>query len=471
MQISARPGHLPKIAPSPGLSGHAAFEAIHLDSSSKPANHASGDPGRKTSSNPAGTSCDVIVLGAGIIGVSVALHLQARGRAVILVDRGEPGAETSHGNAGLVERSSVIPYAMPHDLAQLVRYASNRTTALRYSPLYLPRMLPWLARYWWHSGKSRLARVAAEMLPLIEASIHEHEALVGAAGAQSLMRDGGWIEIYPRAGDLARARKAAIGLAAYGLRYDVLDSAALRAREPHLSNLAGAIQWRDPVTSSDPGGLTRAYAALFVARGGVLLKADATTLDRTAAGWSVGEGSAACTGAEVVVALGPWSGDLCQRLGYRFPLAFKRGYHMHYAVDEGRGLAHPVCDPEAGYVLSPMRQGIRLTTGVELAERDAPAMSRQLVEAEAAARLLFPLGRALDPEPWRGSRPCFPDMKPVIGKAARHPGLWFAFGHAHHGFTLGPVTGRLLAEVMTGETPFTDPTPYAAERFGGGRDR
>jgi D-amino-acid dehydrogenase len=292
-----------------------------------------------------------------------------------------------------------------------------------------------------------------------------------AAGAQALMRKSGWIEIYPRARDLVRAINAADALRVHGLRHDVLDRVALRAREPHLSKIAGAIHWRDPVTSSDPGGLTRAYAALFVARGGTLMKADALTLARTALGWSVGEGSAACTGAEVVAALGPWSGDLCQRLGYRFPLAFKRGYHMHYAVDNGRGLDHPVCDPEAGYVLSPMRQGIRLTTGVELAERDAPGMSSQLVQAETSARRLFPLGRALDPEPWRGSRPCLPDMKPIIGKAAHHPGFWFAFGHAHHGFTLGPVTGRLLAEMMTGETPFTDPAPYAAERFGGGRDR
>lgn len=446
---------------------------MKVNCSSNSAGDASGDAsgGTRAQASPragprgAAHACDVVVLGAGIIGVSVALHLQARGRTVALVDRGEPGAETSHGNAGLVERSSVIPYAMPRELMDLARYATNRATAVRYAPTHLPRMLPWLARYWWHSGKSRLAQVASEMLPLIEASVREHEALAVAAGAGALMRSDGWIEIYTRRSAWLRAIHDAASLSSYGLRHDVLDADALREREPALQNLAGAIHWRDPATSPDPGGLTRAYARLFVERGGALVKADALTLAATQEGWSVGDGAARCTAPEAVAALGPWSRDLFGRLGYAFPLAFKRGYHMHYAVADGPGLTHPVCDPDSGFVLAPMSRGVRLTTGVELAERDAPRDDRQLRQAEAQARRLFPLGAPLDAEPWLGSRPCLPDMKPAIGRASRHHGLWFAFGHAHHGFTLGPATGRLLAEMMTGETPFTDPVPYAPGRF------
>jgi D-amino-acid dehydrogenase len=434
-----------------------AAKAVILEFSIKQAGAAS----RK----PKGQACDVIVLGAGIIGVSTALHLQARGRSVTLVDRGEPGGETSHGNAGLVERSSVIPYAMPRGLVRLARYASNRTTALRYAPAHLPRMLPWLARYWWHSGEARLARIAAEMLPLIEASVSEHMELIGPAGASSLIRNDGWIEVYPRQKDWNQAIADAVGLSAHGLHHEVLDARALNEREPALTNLAGAIHWRDPLTSSDPGALTASYARLFVERGGILAKADALSLANTEAGWSVEDGACHWVAPEVVAALGPWSSDLCERLGYSFPLAFKRGYHMHYESSRGAELIHPVCDPEAGFVLAPMSRGIRLTTGIELADRDAPSDLRQLGRAEAVARQFFPLGRALDPEPWRGSRPCLPDMKPVIGPAARHRGLWFAFGHAHHGFTLGPATGRLLAEMMTGEALFTDPTPYRPDRF------
>jgi len=166
------------------------------------------------------------------------------------------------------------------------------------------------------------------------------------------------------------------------------------------------------------------------------------------------------------VALGPWSDDVFRPLGYDIPLAVKRGYHMHYGARGNATLSHPLHDGDGGYMLVPMSKGIRLTTGVEFADRDAPPNPIQLTRDEPVARELFPLGERLEPAPWLGRRPCLPDMVPVIGQGTRHHGLWFGFGHAHHGFTLGPVTGRLLAEMMTGETPFTDPSHYSASRFG-----
>jgi D-amino-acid dehydrogenase len=125
-----------------------------------------------------------------------------------------------------------------------------------------------------------------------------------------------------------------------------------------------------------------------------------------------------------------------------------------------------VLDADRGFLLAPMNRGIRLTTGAEFARRDAPPSPVQIARTLPLARELFPLGEAIEPEPWMGARPCLPDMLPVIGPAPLHPGLWFDFGHQHHGLTLGPATGRLLAEMMTGETPFADPKPFAAERFG-----
>jgi D-amino-acid dehydrogenase len=138
---------------------------------------------------------------------------------------------------------------------------------------------------------------------------------------------------------------------------------------------------------------------------------------------------------------------------------------MHYAALPGTRLQQPLLDPVGGYVLAPMVGGIRLTTGIEFADSQDPVNEIQLRRCEALARAFYPLGERLDAEPWLGRRPCLPDMCPVIGPAPRHKGLWFNFGHAHHGLTLGPVCGRLLAELMTGAPPFTDPAPYSAERF------
>ncbi len=171
------------------------------------------------------------------------------------------------------------------------------------------------------------------------------------------------------------------------------------------------------------------------------------------------------TAPEVVVAMGSWSDDVLRPLGYRFPLGIKRGYHMHYRAEGNATLARPVLDAQNGYVITSMTAGIRLTTGAEFATRDAPPTPRQLDRVEPLARGIFPLGARVDAQPWLGRRPCLPDMLPVIGKAPRHQGLWLDFGHHHLGLTLGPVSGRLLAELMTGEAPFTDPTPYRADRF------
>jgi D-amino-acid dehydrogenase len=166
-----------------------------------------------------------------------------------------------------------------------------------------------------------------------------------------------------------------------------------------------------------------------------------------------------------VIALGPWADVLTHALGYDFPLAVKRGYHMHYRPAGAAKLNTPMLDTERGYFLAPVRRGIRLTTGAEFALRDAIRTPVQLGRAEPIARELFPLAERLDNEPWMGARPCTPDMLPVIGRAPRHERLFFAFGHAHHGLTLAAVTGRLIAEMLTGEAPFVDPAPYAPERF------
>lgn len=410
---------------------------------------------------------DVLVLGAGIIGVSVALHLQQRGRSVILVDRRGAGEETSYGNAGLIERSSVVPYGAPRELTKLLRYAFNRSADVHFDWLHLPRIAPWLWRFWRESAPKRLARAAADMRPLIEQSVIEHEALMTAAGALPRLRKTGWIEGYRSERTFEQARTAAEALQPFGLNYAFLDRAELSRREPHLSDtLMGAVHWLDPATVADPGALVKAYAEHFVAQGGAFLHGDASRLRRDDNKWSIATEDGPIQAREVVVALGPWSGAVCRSLGYTVPLAMKRGYHVHFKTDADASLNHPVVDVDAGFLLAPMTRGIRLTTGVEFAPRDRRPNPVQLDNTEPLAREIFPLGQRIEPTPWMGSRPCLPDMRPVIGRGFRHKGLWFAFGHNHHGLTLGPVTGRLLAEMMTGTPTFTNPSPYALERFG-----
>lgn len=409
--------------------------------------------------------CQTLVLGAGIVGVCCALHLQAAGQSVILLDRDEPGRGTSHGNAGLIERSSMVPYAFPRQWSRLLRYGLNQQSSMRFSPVFLPRLAPWLLQYWRQSSPANLAEAARAMRPLIERCVEEHDVLVEASGMSGLIRAKGWIEFYRDRDELDVAVADATTYDQYGLRYDILDAAQLREREPDLKGVVGGIHWLDPKTVSDPGALVRGYAALFVKRGGVLLQGEAGTLRQQGSEWMADSDEGTVHARNVVIAMGPQSAEVFSRFGYRIPLAIKRGYHMHYASQPGAELRHSVIDAQAGFVLAPMARGIRLTTGVEFAASDAPINEIQLRRCETIARTLYPLGERLDAEPWLGRRPCLPDMRPVIGAAPNHEGLWFNFGHAHHGLTLGPVTGRLLAELMTGAPTFTDPAPYSPGRF------
>jgi D-amino-acid dehydrogenase len=411
---------------------------------------------------------DVIVLGAGMVGVGVALHLQNRGRDVVLVDRRGAGEETSYGNAGLIQREAVIPYTFPREFGTILSYAMNHRSDAVYHLSALPRIAPWLFRYWRNATPERIERSAQARAPLMARCVEEHDALIAEAGgaARALVQQKGWIRCLRTEESLRQRIAEAQRLDKYGVDYAVLTGAQLRELEPHVSEkIIGAIHFRGSPTSFDPGMLTKAYADLFMRKGGRFLKGDARRLAQDPSGWSLPDDDGPVTAREAVVALGPWSDDVFRPLGYDIPLAVKRGYHMHYGVAGNATLGHPLHDGDGGYALVPMSKGIRLTTGVEFADRDAPPTPVQLARDEPLARELFPLGEQLEPVPWMGRRPCLPDMVPVIGRGEHHRGLWFAFGHAHHGFTLGPVTGRLLAEMMTGEPPFTDPSPYAASRF------
>lgn len=192
---------------------------------------------------------DVLVLGAGMVGVSAALHLQKRGRDVILVDKhGAAGEETSYGNAGLIERASVFPYMFPRDIPHVLRYALNRSAEAHYHLDALPVVLPWLWRYFRASSPEGAMRSARAALPLIERSLVEHEALIDEAGVPELLRRTGWIKLFRSdasmangVAELERARQFA------GVDADVLDAAAIAEREPHLSgSFAGAIHWSAP---------------------------------------------------------------------------------------------------------------------------------------------------------------------------------------------------------------------------------
>jgi D-amino-acid dehydrogenase len=409
---------------------------------------------------------DAIVLGAGIVGVSVALHLVKRGLAVTLIDRGEPGRGTSYGNAGIIEGNTLFPAAFPASLKSLIRIALKRAPEANYHASFLARITPWLLAFRHNSAPKRLITTMRAMRPLFSRALAEHETLIAEARAGRYLRHTGWLKLYRGdRGFAATASERALATE-LGMPVRVMDMEAARALEPALAPVfRHAVFWEEAASVTNPLALTRAYAARFAALGGVTVTGDARSLHRLGTRWRVDTAQGPIDAEAAVVTLGPWAPDLLRQLGIYLPLAVKRGYHRHFSARGNASLARPVLDADNGYCIAPMEQGIRITTGAEFAARDAAPTPVQLNRVLPAARDLFPIGEAVEDEPWIGARPCFADSRPVIGRAPGHPGLWLAYGHAHWGLTLGPVTGRLIAEMITGATLFCDPTPYGAERF------
>ncbi|MEJ1161045.1 NAD(P)/FAD-dependent oxidoreductase [Prosthecomicrobium sp. N25] len=409
---------------------------------------------------------DVIVLGAGMVGVSAALALQKRGRSVLLVDRGEPGEETSFGNAGVIEREGFVPVAFPRKLKALLRYGLNLSTEAHYHPAHLPKVVPWLMALRRNTDLPGIEAYAAANDLLCRHAVAEHRALAAEAGAERYFRQDGWIRLYRSAESYAEAGLLHRLADQYGVSYRVLEPAELAALEPHLrGRFHKAVLWPESDTVSWPGGVVKAYAELFRRLGGKVARGDARSLARAGDHWTVHIAGGSAEAPQVVAALGAWTTDLTSRLGLSFPLVPKRGYHMHFGAEGNAVLTRPVVDNDYGYVLTPMERGIRLTTGIEFADRDAPPTPRQLERLRPIARGIFPLAEDRDAAPWLGRRPALPDSLPVIGAAPGVPGLWLDFGHGHLGFTQGPISGRLLADLVTGEPAVVDPKPFRAERF------
>jgi D-amino-acid dehydrogenase len=411
-------------------------------------------------------NCDALVLGAGIVGTSVALHLAKRGLSVALVDRGGPGEGTSYGNTGVIVGANVFPTGFPRSLKKLAQVALKRAPEANYHMRDLLRVAPWLVSYYRFSTRERLEQSALRLRPLMSRSLVEHKGLLAESGALQYLRENGWLTLYRSDASFAAMQPQLEFGAKLGETPQVLDTAGVLAYEPSLAPVfRHALMWPDVASLSNPLKVTQAYAARFCALGGRIVNADARTLRRSGQRWCVDTGAGPIEAANAVVALGPWSPDVLEPLGIRVPLGIKRGYHRHYAASGEAKLSRPVIDTDYGYALAPMEQGIRLTTGAEFAARDAAPTPVQFERVLPHAKALFPLGEPTEPEPWLGRRPNMPDSLPVLGRAPGQPGLWLAFGHGHWGLTLGAVTGRLIAEMMTGATPFTDPAPYRAERF------
>ena len=412
----------------------------------------------------------VAVVGAGIVGLSAAIYLRRAGVEVTVFDRAFPGRETSVWNAGVLATSSLIPLANPGIVRRLPRLLLNRTPGVQMDWRAARSVLPWGLRFLAASRRARSECSVAALHALISRSRLCHADLLRQAGAIDLLREEGWLFLYRSPDALAASAAARPIYEHYRVRHEVLSAEVLRELEPGLTgSFAGAVLFLGSAFVSDPRHAMDAYAGLLRGLGAGIEESDVHRVEPVDEGrWQVRTDRGTDGPFDhVVLAAGAWTNRLLKPFG-SLPLIVERGYLRRYALAEAAALRRPIYDVENGYVLSPRPEGVQLSSGTEITMLDCPPRPEMFFEAERRARSALPLGTPVDSEPAVGNRPSLPDGLPAIGPVAGRPGLWVAAGHQHVGFSTGPASGELIRDLILGQPPLIDPTPFSAVRFGPG---
>lgn len=414
-----------------------------------------------------GESQTVAVIGAGIIGLSVAWNLMKRGRRVTIYDPDPPGSGCSSGSAGAISPGSVAPLAMPGLLASVPGMMLNPSGALHIPLRYWLKALPWLTSFVAQARPSRVRAISDALATLYQPALEHHLALLREIGGLDLVRSTGQLHLYRNQRQLRSARADWAIRAAHGVSFDTIDRAGIETLEPHvgpdyrigvfLPNAGMSVNpHRHAATIGE--ALTRA-GAIFVRERVAALSRD----ERTITGVVTARGTDRY--AATVVAAGAWSAILLRDIGYRVPLETQRGYHLDFR-NSGITLSRPIVPADRKVFITGVETGLRVAGTVELAGLDAPpteSRAKMLYRDLAAA---LPAAAVHNPDPvWMGHRPCLPDSLPVIGTSAAWRGLHFAFGHGHLGLSSSAVTGDIVGRLIAGETPELDMSPYRIERF------
>ncbi|MGR3697223.1 MAG: NAD(P)/FAD-dependent oxidoreductase [Roseovarius sp.] len=409
---------------------------------------------------------EILVIGAGIIGVTTALALQRDGHAVRILDRKGVAAETSRGNAGAFAYTDIEPLATPGILRKAPKWLLDPLGPLSIPPAYALPLLPWMLRFWRASWRDRYAAAVAAQASLMHQSRAALERLIADVSGEPLMRREGQLQVYE--GEAAyRASLPAWNLRRqHGVRFDLLQSpGALAEIQPGLSpRFTHAGYTPDWMNTVDPARWTEHLAQQFVAAGGQIDIADVRALRQVGEGVEVETATGSIRADQVVLAAGAWSHHLARSLGDTIPLETERGYNTTFPTASFDLRTH-VTFADHGFVVSKIGDGLRVGGAVELGGlRRAPNYKR----AETLLRKACDFLPGFDPQggtQWMGFRPSLPDSLPIISRAPRADRVIYAFGHGHLGLTQSAGTAELVAALAARRDPAIALTPFDARRF------
>ncbi len=407
----------------------------------------------------------VVVVGAGIVGVSTAIWLARAGRAVTLLDRLAPGEGTSHGNAGILAACAMVPVTVPGLISKAPGYLFDKNFPLFLRWSYLPRLAPWLKQYLSYANDTDTPQIAEGLTTIVADSVEQHQALAGNTAADS------WL--VPSDYQFAYLSKDSFDADSYvwnlrrraGFNPELVTGAAVHEKEPLLGpdiNLLAVCQDHGYVRS--PGRYVKTLAEVFKELGGKVRQADVLDfehIDGKVSAVHTSSGTIECT--NLVLATGVWSAELGRKLGVKIPLESERGYHVIFKNPSAM-VNSPTMVTTGKFVATPMHDGMRCAGIVELGGLDAGPSRAPLELLMRQAKKTFPDLTYSDTEEWLGHRPAPADSLPFIGEIGSS-GVYMGLGHHHIGLTGGPKTGRMISDLITGDLLEDDIAPFNPMRF------
>ncbi len=409
----------------------------------------------------------VIIVGGGIVGLSTAIWLRRAGTAVTLIDRNQAGApaSTSYGNAGVLAACSVAPVTAPGMIAKGPRMLLDPAFPLFLRWPYLPRLAPWLVKYLSHANYKDSRRISAALAPLTFDSVEQHRALTQGLCAAEKLRAADYCFVYPDRTAFEADRHTWMLRRVAGFEPELITGGAVQEYEPSLApELQLLAVMRDHGFVSNPGAYMQALATDAAALGVVFHQGevqDFTLTEGRVTAVVTAQGHMPCD--KVVLATGVWSKPIARKLGLKVPLESERGYHIVFKEPSIAPRA-PLMVTTGKFVATPMETGLRCAGIVEFGGLDAPASEAPLALLKRRVAQTFPGLTAASEETWLGHRPAPSDSLPLIGEIA-NSGVFAGFGHHHVGLTAGPKTGRILANLISGNATNIDLKPYNPMRF------
>ncbi|MEP2030650.1 MAG: FAD-binding oxidoreductase [Paracoccaceae bacterium] len=407
----------------------------------------------------------IVVVGAGIVGVSTAIWLRRAHHDVVLIDKDEPGMAASYGNAGLLAQWAVVPVTTPGLLKTAPKYLFDPNSPLFMRWSYLPKIAPWLFQFMRHANDADARRIAEALVPIVGDSMQQHKSLVQGTDVENRLKESNFSFVYE---DRKAFEKDAYGWALRrecGLVPELIEGRAVQEEEPILGpsiNLMAVLKGHGHILN--PGHYVSELAQFFQNMGGQFVRAEVTDFDLAGdeiQAVDTTKGRFVCS--KAVITSGIWSKPLMQKLALNVPLETERGYHVLFK-NPSQQPRNPMMMASGKFGVTPMGNSLRCAGTVELGGIDAGPSRAPIKLLRKKAAQAFPNLTYSDTEEWMGFRPSTTDSLPLIGEL-RSTGIFTGFGHQHIGLTAGPKTGRIVADLIDGTHPNIDLSAYDPMRF------